>query len=128
MAATALTIYPAKISANGAITTATPDVSNGNEFVNTGREIVLITTISASGITAAITPLAKLLTVLPVASPPYAVGASATVALGPFDPNTYNGNTSGAVVATATNRVAISWSGSSGTVTVAIVQVPSGAL
>ncbi len=126
MAATVLPVQQAKISAATNFQGAspnTPDTINGNVFTNTGRELVLIQTQAASGITPTITPFAKALGVLPVPSPSYAIVASSLVALGPFDVSTYNGNQSGSVVA-ASGQVAISWSGLSGTVNVWIVQLP----
>jgi hypothetical protein len=115
MAATVLAVYPSKISAIGSITTATPDTTNGNKWANTGREILLIQTQSASGITATIAPQSKFENAIPVSSPSYAVGASALVALGPFNPGDYND---------ASGNVTVQWSGASGTVAVTVIHLP----
>lgn len=127
MAATLLPTSQAKLSAVNnlvGVTPSTPDTSNGNVFLNTGKEMLLVQTGGASGATLTITPLKKLLGALPVPSPTYTLGANALAPIGPFDTDTYNGNTSGSVVAPG-SMVAVAWSSVTGTVNCWVVSLPA---
>lgn len=114
MPATNLTIQQIKVSALATISLAsTPDSANGNTWANTGREFLMVVTASASGATPTVAPIAKFENVITIPSPTYgAIGASTTVMIGPFNPIDYGVNPT------------IAWSAVTGTVNVAIVQLP----
>lgn len=115
MAATVLTVQQVKLSALLTVSlVGTPDTVNGNTWANTGRELVMIVAASASNITPTVAPTSKFEGVISIASPTYgAVGASTTTMLGPFNPVDYGSNPT------------ITWASASGTVNVAIIQLPA---
>lgn len=90
MAATALTVRQVDRSTETALALVTGDAVDGNSFVNTGREILLLKRNSGDGTGTTTVAVQQTVDGQAVADKSFEIEADSMLAVGPFPKDTYN--------------------------------------